>query len=270
VVSDDERHDEGALPDDVSDLLGAYVLDALDDDERTQVEALLRRDERARAEVDRLSRVTDALAAEAPEAEPPARLWERIAAEAPARRARPIGPDEPTPAVPSTAAPAHPDELGARRIRPRASSNAVRALLAAAAAIVVLALGAAVLTRDDGEPASYAQQLEMEADEITAAPDARTANLTGDDITGTVRVVMEADGRAILTPDGLPPLTPEQTYQLWAVGAGAPVSLALLGSDPSITAVQVGGRPGALAVTIEPSTGSAVPTSDPVVVGDVA
>ena len=81
---------------------------------------------------------------------------------------------------------------------------------------------------------------------------------------------MDADGRAILDPDGLPPLTSDQTYQLWAVGGRAPVSLALLGSDPSITAVQVGGRPDALAVTIEPSTGSTAPTSDPVVVGDVA
>ena len=128
VMSDDERHDDGAVADEVSDLLGAYVLDALDDDERARVEALLREDAQARAEVDRLSRVADALAAEVPEAEPPAGLWERIAAEAPARRARSAAPDESMPAVPSTAASAHPDELGARRSpTPRTVQGGARA-----------------------------------------------------------------------------------------------------------------------------------------------
>jgi len=281
-MSDDERHDDGALPDEMRDLLGAYVLDALDDDERARVEALLEVDRRARTEVDRLSQVADALAGEVPEAEPPAGLWERIAAEAPVRRPRPVSPDEPTPAVPSTtpvyrdepmaapsAVPVHPDELGARRTGRRQPSKVVGALLAAAAAIVVVALGATVLSRGDDDPASYAEQLELQADEIADAADARTATLTGVDSTGTVDVVIDAEGRAIVTPDGLPPLTSDATYQLWAVGGRAPVSLALLGADPSITAVQVGGQPAALAVSVEPSTGSTAPTTDPVVVGDI-
>ena len=65
-------------PDDIEELLGAYALDAVDDDERRLVEAYLATNPRARAEVDQHREVATLLAfggADAPEG-----LWDRIAA----------------------------------------------------------------------------------------------------------------------------------------------------------------------------------------------
>ena len=67
-MTDDTRYQGGDADDDVSELFGAYVLDALDDDERARVDERLAADPDARAEVDRLANAVDtALASDVPE-----------------------------------------------------------------------------------------------------------------------------------------------------------------------------------------------------------
>ncbi|MGH9272141.1 MAG: hypothetical protein ACRDZ2_12805, partial [Ilumatobacteraceae bacterium] len=63
--------------DPIEDLLGAYVLDALDEHERRQVEAYLETNPRARAEVHELREVTSMLSFSSER--PPEGLWDRIA-----------------------------------------------------------------------------------------------------------------------------------------------------------------------------------------------
>jgi hypothetical protein len=64
--------------DDLEDLLGAYALDAVNEDERKQIDAYLLRSPQARAEVQRHHEVAAAIAASPGEA--PAPLWLRIEA----------------------------------------------------------------------------------------------------------------------------------------------------------------------------------------------
>ena len=69
-------------PRDMDSLLGAYVLDALEADERAQVEQHLEQDARARREVDELRETVAALATAPGIDEPaPQELWDRIAAQ---------------------------------------------------------------------------------------------------------------------------------------------------------------------------------------------
>src|SRR5690349_14475385 len=75
-----EHRDAAGPPDDerLDELLGAYALDAVDDDERRQVEELLRLDPRAAREVDEHRETAAALAWST--AAPPAGVWEALAA----------------------------------------------------------------------------------------------------------------------------------------------------------------------------------------------
>ena len=122
-MTDDTRYQGGDADDDVSELFGAYVLDALDDDERARVDERLATDPDARAEVDRLANAVDtALTSDVPEMAPPPELWDRIASDLPER------PDQ----RPSSSGPT--DDLAARRAR-RTPSKLGLAILGAAAAV---------------------------------------------------------------------------------------------------------------------------------------
>jgi anti-sigma-K factor RskA len=65
-----------------------------------------------------------------------------------------------------------------------------------------------------------------------------------------------------------------QTYQVWAIRDGQPVSLGLMPPDPSghttaaMANVDLAGAE-LIAVTIEPAGGSAQPTSDPIITGEL-
>jgi anti-sigma-K factor RskA len=259
----DRTDPDATLPDDVDELLGAYALDAVDPDERERVERHLAVSPAARAEVDRLTgaidQVVDADEAAPDGAVPPVDLWDRIAEQLPPRLDR-------VPTTPTDEAPT--DELAARRAR--RVSRPARVIVAVAAALLVVAVGVALVRRTSSPTASLAEQLQHQADRAASEPGAHTATLTGADPAVSIRVVIDAAGRGYVEPDGLPPLGSDQTYQLWSVDGGPPVSLGLLGADPSVAVVGTGTTPRQLAVTAEPAGGSTAPTSTPIASGTVA
>lgn len=257
-MTDDTRHDGNAADNDLSELLGAYVLDALDDRERARVEERLSVDPDARAEVDRLAGAVDmVLAADVAEVTPPAGLWERIAVDLPSQPvplAAPAGPD---------------DELASRRAR-RSPARIGQALVGAAAAVAFIAVGAALVSRSAETPTSLALQLQSQAEQVAEEPGSRTAELTSDDTGATVTVVIGADGRGFVMPEDLPALRDDQTYQLWSLDSAEPISLGLLGSDPRVAVLTIGAGSETLGISVEPATGSPGPTTSPVVVGTLA
>jgi anti-sigma-K factor RskA len=257
MTDDDTMHEDGRPGDDLSELFGAYVLDALDDDERARVEARLAVDPEARAEVDRLAGAVDtALASDGPEMAPPSDLWDRIASDLPGEAdGRPIG---------SGAR----DELAARRAR-RSPSKLGTAILGAAAAVIVIAIGAALVSRSDDSEPSLAVRLQHEADEVAAQRGSRTAELTSADGAATVTVVVDQSGRAFVTPHDLDVLGEDLTYQLWSMD-DEPISLGLLGPDPTVAVLTIGGDPENLGISVEPASGSAAPTGSPVAAGTLA
>ncbi len=237
-------------PDDIEELLGAYALDAVDDDERRIVDAYLATNPRARAEVDQHREIATLFAFGGTDA--PEGLWDRIVSSL----------DELEVEAPSPG-PELAKVLPARRPERR---RWWLGALAAAALVAVVALSIALVRKDDGSPTLASAYTEAKAD-----PANKTVLLTTN---GTTRAtaVIEPSGRAFLDSTSLPALTDDRTYQLWGVveGERAPVSLGVLGPNPQLTMFGVGGPLQALAITEEKAGGVVQTQQTPQIVGMVA
>ncbi len=244
----------------VEELLGAYALDALDEDERLLVDRHLSTCDSCREEV-RDHREVAALLAPPP-IPPPDRVWGRIlagiAVAAPA--------DELAPVVPL------------RRRERRFEST--RWLAGAAAAVAVVALGVTVVVQsgrigslDDQVTAQQQEIAAFQADPLrqaaTAAledPNARIADLTAEDTEARMQIVLLPDGTGYVFENTMTPLPDEATYQLWALVDDRIISAGVLGNDPGVVPFHLdpAGVQG-LVVTEEVAGGVAQSESDPVV-----
>jgi anti-sigma-K factor RskA len=256
-----EPGSDGPGGDDVDSLLGAFALDAVDDVERRRVERRLEADPELRAEADRLVVAADHLAAAAAGAGPtaPADLWGRIAARL----------DHGAPAPADLPAPAGDPRPAGDVVVPIGRSRRRTARLVAAAAAVLLLVAGSVavgsrLGQDDTDPMVA---MRAAAEKASEQPGSRSGELVDADATMGVPVVVDAEGHAFVMTEQLPALPSGETYQLWSVDGGTPVSLGLVGTDSPMTMVGVDGRVTRLALTIEPAGGSAVPTTPPMASG---
>jgi hypothetical protein len=166
----------------------------------------------------------------------------------------------------------------AREERRQRSPGTVRAALAvgiAAAVAVVAVLGVeivhtshrvdAVAHRLGGEGA-----VEAAASAAAKRPDARTVALRSPDGRLSADAVVLGDGTGYLVRDNLPILTPDRTYQLWAVVGGAKISVGVLGPSPGPLQFHTPPTVSALAVTDEQAGGVVASNEQPLVVGTVA
>jgi anti-sigma factor RsiW len=238
------------------ELLGAYVLDAVDDVERRRVENLLASDPSARDEVERLRLVADKLG-NAAESAPPAQLWGSIqlAIDAEPVAQQTSGSTEPT------------SIFSSKRHR---SVN--KPFLAAAAVLAVFVIGGAIFVgvgKDADAPTTIAAMTAM-ANDAASKPGSRTGFLTDPDQTMKVQVVADAQGHGYLMTDPLPALPENETYQLWAANDGTMISLGMLGSNPEMSLVPIDPSVTDLALTREPVNGSVAPTSAPMATGSLA
>jgi anti-sigma-K factor RskA len=236
-------------PDDIDELLGAYALDAVDDDERRLVEAYLATNPRARAEVDQHREVATLLAFGGTDA--PEGLWDKIV----------LSLDEP-----GVEAPVPGPQLA--KVLPVRRPDRRRwwfGALAAAALVAVVALSVALVRKDDSGTSLASAYSSAKAD-----PSNKTVVLTTN---GTTRAtaVLEPSGRAFLDPTSLPALTSDRTYQLWGVLPDSTVvSLGVLGPTPGLTMFGVSGPVKALAITDEQAGGVVATKQQPQIVGAVA
>jgi anti-sigma-K factor RskA len=238
------------------ELLGAYVLDAVDDVERRRVENLLASDPSARDEVEQLRLVADKLGNAAGSA-PPVQLWESIqlALDAEPVAQQTSGSTEPT------------SIFSSKRYR---SVN--KPFLAAAAVLAVFVIGGAIFVgvgKDADAPSTIAAMTAM-ANDAASKPGSRTGFLSDPDQTMKVQVVADAQGHGYLMTDPLPALPENETYQLWAANNGTMISLGMLGSNPEMSLVPIDPSVTELALTREPINGSVAPTSDPMATGSLA
>ncbi|WP_322753560.1 anti-sigma factor [Frankia sp. Cas3] len=225
-------------PPDVHTLTGAYALDAVDDDERAQVEAHLAGCEFCAEEVAGLRAAAAALT-EADALEPPASLRSAV-----------LGRIATTPQLPAQA-----ERPQKRHGRPRW----LRPVTAAAAAAVVAAAGLTV--------ADQHRRLDDErqrADRLSALASvalSRSASMPLDG-GGSLAVVAVADS-ALVSARDLPALAGGRVYQFWFVGTDGVRSAGTadgraVAVDRLLTGV---GAARAIAVTVEPAGGSAQPTT---------
>lgn len=272
------EHDGTGPDDDPRELIGAYVLHALDDDDRRRVEQLLDADPAARAEADRLDAAADQLAeAAAVGASAPSDLLSSILTKAATRPAG-GGPAAPTaapviePVIPPRATrPTSTDDNVVPFERPAARRPRGAWILSAAAIVLLVVVGGLVVANRSGDGnVSPEVAIERLANEAASQPGARTGQLTDPGNTMSVQVVVDDQGRAFLTTGVLPALDDEHTYQLWAAEGDEMVSLGLLGSSPSLSMVGVDPAVTTLALTVEPIGGSTGPTSAPMAQGTLS
>jgi anti-sigma-K factor RskA len=249
-------------------LVGAYVMDALPQDERAGFERHLGGCEQCRDDVRGLREATAALSA-AEAAAPPSALRQRTLRAAGELRQLP-------PALPGEqphrqtrqgaqarhggrTAPARPGALVLRDWRVRSVAAVAAAALVAAGVLV----GVHMSSMQDR--LTLAEQRDHDIALVLGAPDAIT--LTAKVTTGgTATVVMSHRDRAlVIITHGLPALPPAQGYELWLMNPAGDRPEGMLPppragmTDPMVVSrLRRGDR---LGLTVEPSVGASRPTA---------
>lgn len=244
----------------IAELLGAYALDAVSQDEAELVARHVEVCPRCRDELAAHREVAGLLGAVGGEAPPG--LWDQIAANAhdapPAPRLRRLV-----------------GRSGGRRTMP------VRVVAAAAAvvALVLAGLGVQVARLDHQTQhlnqvvASMGSAVSMRTvHQAMATPGSRVVELTSlSSTSASAQAVVLPSGQGYLFDAKLDPLPPERTYQLWGLVAGQRISYGLLGTDPT-TVLAFRAAPGvqSLAITDEVASGVESSTQPAIVVGGLS
>jgi len=274
----DDRTDRGGLTcDEVRDLAGSFVLDALDADEAAAVREHLATCPEAHEEIAELGGVVPVLAASVPVVEPPAGLKARVLAAAQAdledrtRASAPLA-EEATAAgavgAAGTSEAAAPIAFPGPAERERRRRRPVAAWALGIAAVVAIALlGASTLVlRSQLDQAQAYQQSVQAVLDVAAKPGSLTAVLTADGGTGTGLAAIDSAGAVTMAMQDLAPTAGGQVYEAWVIGGdGVPVPIgsfqvgntgtgSMSGSGVTATSGAV------LALTLEAGPGATTPT----------
>jgi len=255
----------------IEELLPFYVLGALTDEEREQVETYLRAHPEARAQLDEMSKTVSALPYGTKPVEPARRtknaLMARIAVD---ERARAPKADQPF----------------RRGVR---GENIIRTftLGIATLAIVWVMILNSQIGRLRSEISNLNNALIAQSNELqqinaklpqTPLPETVTISLKGTDVRPQAQGQLIADPNsqsAVLVISGLAKLQPGKTYQVWLIDGGGPKSAGLLAVDANgqgvliVTSELSIGSFQALGISVEPNGGSKQPTGDIVVLSDI-
>jgi anti-sigma-K factor RskA len=218
-------------------LLGAYALDALDDDERARIDAYIATNRAARDEVDELLESAASLAlAPVDDVTTPSALWDRISSSL---------------------------DDGSNVVRVsfwRRPRTLIALGVAAALAIVVLAASLVAVSRQSNESTDLASAFNR----ATEQHGAREVALTQPSGATVARVVLLPDGSGYLKNEGMAALPSGETYQLWGITgpAGEPVAISagVLGADPGTVAFHTSSELGAFGLSVEQVPGAVRPT----------
>ncbi len=255
----------------IVELLGAYVLDAVDDDERDAITRHLDDCGQCRREVAEHREVAGMLASgwlPAPEG-----VWDRIAGaleepppplRMPAGEARPSGAPAASATPPTTPPVVSLDERRRRRPLPR-MRRIVSAVAIAASVAVVGVVGVNTVITDD-----RAGDVREVAAAAADRPDARRVAMRSPDGTRRAEAVVLPDGTGYIVDANLPELPPDRTYQLWAVVGTNKISVGVLGTSVEPAAFRAAADVSAFAITTERAGGVIVSEQQPTVVGTVA
>jgi anti-sigma factor RsiW len=215
------------------ELLGAYALDAVDADERREIDEYLAVSPRAAHEVRQHREVATLLAWSS--MAPPEGLWDRIASSLDGEAPVPSG--ELAKVLPMR--------------RRRRATTVAAAWIAASAAAAVLAVVSFQVLRSDPSPAPLAAAVaQARADRTSVSADIRSA-----DGSIEVRAVVDGAGHGFLEAASLPSLPLDRTYQLWGVIDGKAISLGVLGHRPDVEPFTVHGTLTQLVITNEVAGG---------------
>ncbi|WP_243789633.1 anti-sigma factor domain-containing protein [Saccharopolyspora gloriosae] len=243
---------------DLATLTGAYVVNALPDDERAEFEVHLADCADCRQEVRELREAAARLGA-AEHTTAPEELKQRVLAEISQTRQDPPPPAE------------------VRTLRPRTRASwGTRLSVAAAALGVALAAAFGVVAVQAQQELDATRERMIAAGargaEISAmlqAPDARVVNAAGPEGMRATTVLSAEQGKAMFMATGMTPAPDDRVYQLWFIDpSGTATSAGLLNAartehtEPLIAAMPA--TTAQLGLTIEPHGGSPAPTTTPI------
>jgi anti-sigma factor RsiW len=284
----------------ITELLGAYALDAVSPEETLEIEQHLAECPRCRAELAAHLEVAGVLGNLGGTA--PAGLWDRIAdelalgsdsssAEAgrdPKSPAPPIlgelGVDdgdagEPTPApviaigsarsLRAVGSGGSESKKASERARHRYATFGVAASVAVVLAIVVGVLSAKVGNLDNQvsalSAALFNPGVALQAAAAEGDPQHVTVHLTSAGSPWSARVVVVPGGEAFLVPGKMPAISSSRTFQAWALVGGKFVSLGVIG--PSGAEMQLQPSMTEVLINSEPQGGTSRPTTTPFLSG---
>jgi anti-sigma-K factor RskA len=237
-------------------LSGAYVVDALDDDERATFEAHLPRCLDCQAEVASLREAT-ALMADDAAMTPPDSLRSSVLAGI--KTIRPLPPE-----VGRTTSP---DATLAKVVPMRRSRFRLATMAAAAAVAASVAVGVAWQPWDDNS-----SSIVPEADQVLAASDAQKVSIDFPDGSNASVYRSKSKGKAVILTDGMAPPPEGKVYELWLQNkAGHLVPAGLMPKKANNTVLLKGdaARATGVGITIEPEGGSKTPSSEPIAMFDL-
>ena len=258
----DDRTYGGLTCDEVRDLAGSFVLDALDADEAAAVREHLATCPDSHEEMAELGGVVPVLAASVPIVEPPAGLKDRVLAAAQADL------DERTRAGAPAARVAEPIPFPGPAERERRQRRSVASWVLGIAAVVAIALlgvSNLLLRAQLDQSQSYQQSVQAVLD-VSAKPGSLTAVLTPDGGTGTGLAAIDPAGGVTMAMQDLAPTAGNQVYEAWVIGGdGVPVPIGSFqvgnSGTGSMTASGVPAANGSiLALTLEAGPGATTPT----------
>lgn len=241
------------------DLLGAYALEALPEDEARRIEEHLRTCAEHRAAAAELRGTSALLPLTVEEGNPSPDLRTRIVEAVKAQPARPVPPVPPAEPVAIAGETQRTTVVPMRRISrlPRWAGRSSRFAVAAALA---LALGVGGLIGYQLGHAGTGQVAYSFQGDATAAPGAEA------------RLVYFKDrGQSVVAASGLPRLASGQVYEMWLIKDGVAVDKGISTSATGDLAAQLSGDLSQFqqfAITIEPKE-EPVPTTKPILVGSL-
>jgi anti-sigma factor RsiW len=244
------------MHEEIEELLGAYALDATEQAERAQVEAHLAECPRCRAEVAAHLEMAALLGSAATEAPPG--LWDKIASSIAEDNRGPVS-EPPAPVLAL--------RVGGRapRSAPKRRRAVVWSAVATLAAAVMALLGVEV-AQLHGQVGRLHKELSiagltLSANQLDAGPH-HTVRLVSTDRQPAATVIVARSGAAYWLWSSLHTLPTSQTYQLWGLSHGKPVSLALVGAHPNaVDFFKLEPDVTELLVTAEPEGGTPGPTT---------
>jgi hypothetical protein len=280
--------------DEIRSMLGAYALDAIDDDERLCIADHLSDCNECAFEVVELLDTASVVALSTHEPVPEL-LWSKIsagmstAAGGTSTTVTSLLGSQPESTWPAIVRPEQvvdlTDEVQLESapapiatVSDMATHRATRAKRGVSARVVVTAFtsAAAAILIVGPIAQSFIQPKPVTMTSLAAAAEKTTGTRTidmvstGDSVTRIGDVVITTNGEGFIRIDDLPVLPDGKTYQLWTVVDGKPVSAGLLGTQPGTAAFVVSSNAQAVALSVEDSVGATQPSVGPIAVAALA
>jgi len=255
---------------DIQNLLGAYAIDAVSEDERRLVEVHIPNCGECSSELIGHLQVVALLGDSQTTAptEPWARIEQQLAGVEPLEFDVPDTVPTGVEQLPSTAS----AQLASALEKSKTRTRKISVVLKLAASVVALALLIGVYSQSsDGNPSGRPKSVTISTATLyrqaVSSSGARIITLHSPKSGLQSVVVVTTTGAGFVDASAMAKLDRTQTYQLWGISKTAAISLGLLGTRPEISAFTTNGQQEFMsyAITVEPASGSVVPTQPPVV-----